>query len=87
MKSIMISIKPGQTVYLTYKVGPGYIIKDGTVLKILSDNDGDWFAVRHIISDIIGSYTDQWYRKEDIGESIFLSREDVENYIAICKEV
>lgn len=80
-------IKPGQTVYFTYKVGSGYIIKNGTVLKTLSDNDGDWFLVRHIVSLITGTYTDQWYRKSDIGDSVFLSRDAVENYIAICKEV
>lgn len=81
-------IKPGQKVYFTYKVGPsGYIIKDGTVLKTLSDNDGDWFLVRHVVSLITEAHIDQWYRKSDIGDSVFLSRDAVENYIAICKEV
>lgn len=80
-------IKPGQKVYFTYKVGPsGYIIKDGTVLKTLSDNDGDWFLIRHVVSLITEAHIDQWYRKSDIGDSVFLSRDAVEHYIAICKE-
>lgn len=81
-----VKIKPGQKVYFTYKVGPGgYIIKDGTALRVFFDNDGDWFLVRHNVSLITGTYTDQWYRKSDIGESIFLSRMAVEEYIKAHK--
>ena len=80
-----LDVKPGLTVYFTYKAGLGYIIKEGTVLKVLRDSDGDWFMVRHIVSSIVGSYTDQWYRKSDIGESVFLSREAVEEYIKARK--
>lgn len=72
------TVKIGAKVWYAQKVGFGYIIRTGQIVKIL----GFYVVVRHYISTIANWTEDILFQLDDIDNEVFLSREGVENYIA-----
>lgn len=80
------TVKIGAKVWYAQKVGFGYIIRTGQIVKIIDKSDagmnGLYAVVRHYISTIANWTEDILFKLDDVGNEVFLSRDGVENYIA-----